>query len=268
MGSISESEFPSIQIPIIDISGYINGNVENGKQIAAEIHAACQFPGFFQITGHGVSAEQRSNMMSKIAEFFALPASIKQSIARLNSKCLRGYEMIGEQSLQAGFQDQKEGFNIGVEFPDYARYHQGPNQWPPEEAIPGFRETFSNYFDTMRRLSKIMFRLMALSLDLDENYFDDFVGSRDANSPCRMLHYPPTTPEQALKSRGIGAHTDFGALTLLLQDDVGGLEVFHRATETWHPVKPIEGAFVVNIGDMMGEQTPQTPNWLSAHPPD
>jgi mannitol-1-phosphate 5-dehydrogenase len=90
---------------------------------------------------------------------------------------------------------------------------------------------------------------------------------------CRAHRYPPTTKEMADKSRGIGAHTDFGPLTLLLQDEgmfkhplisqlwtetfrvVGGLEVLHRPTDTWHPVKPIKDAFVVNIGDMMGELT-------------
>lgn len=91
---------------------------------------------------------------------------------------------------------------------------------------------------------------------------------------CRAHRYPPSTPETLKKSRGIGAHTDFGALTLLMQDErtlsrcflfkskqrlttstEGGLEVFHKPTETWHPVQPIKDAFVVNIGDMMGEFT-------------
>ena len=94
---------------------------------------------------------------------------------------------------------------------------------------------------------------------------------------CRAHRYPPTTPEMANKSRGIGAHTDFGALTLLMQDDseyysisdvssvtnvlqVGGLEVFHKPSETWHQVTPIKDAFVVNIGDMMGKaSTPRFP---------
>jgi isopenicillin N synthase-like dioxygenase len=68
---------------------------------------------------------------------------------------------------------------------------------------------------------------------------------------CRSHHYPPTPPDSSKRSRGVGAHTDFGALTLLLQDEVGGLEVLHKPTGTWHAVPPIEGAYVVNAGDLM-----------------
>jgi hypothetical protein len=68
---------------------------------------------------------------------------------------------------------------------------------------------------------------------------------------CRAHHYPPTPPDAAGRTRGVGAHTDFGALTLLLQDTVGGLEVLHKKTGTWHAVPPIEGAYVCNIGDLM-----------------
>ena len=68
---------------------------------------------------------------------------------------------------------------------------------------------------------------------------------------CRSHHYPPTPKDAAGRTRGVGAHTDFGALTLLLQDDVGGLEVLHKKTGTWHPVPPVQGAYVCNIGDLM-----------------
>jgi len=72
---------------------------------------------------------------------------------------------------------------------------------------------------------------------------------------CRAHRYPPTTSETAQRTRGIGAHTDFGALTLLLQDEIGGLEVFHKPTQSWHSVTPVKDAFVVNMGDMMERWT-------------
>ncbi|KAI1629954.1 putative gibberellin 20 oxidase [Exophiala viscosa] len=246
---------PHVEIPLIDISGYIKGDKEQTARIAAELHSACQNPGFFQITGHTVPAELRALLLAKLAEFYRLPTSQKNALHRSQSKCLRGYEMLGEQRLEIAFADQKEGFMIGPDFPADAGFLQGPNQWPEEEAIPGFREVFTTYFEEVLALSKTMFRLMALSLSLDEHFFDAFVGSRDSISMCRAHRYPPTTLEMAHKSRGIGAHTDFGALTLLMQDDIGGLEVFHKPSQTWHSVQPTKNAFVVNIGDMMERWT-------------
>lgn len=86
--------------------------------------------------------------------------------------------------LEGGFADQKEGFMIGPELPDATRFLQGPNQWPPEDAVPGFRETFMQYLNAVHQLSKAMFRLMALSLGLEENYFDDFVSGEN----CMLFH--------------------------------------------------------------------------------
>jgi isopenicillin N synthase-like dioxygenase len=94
---------------------------------------------------------------------------------------------------------------------------------------------------------------MALSLDLEETYFDLIAADPYGICLCRAHHYPPTPPDAAGSTRGMGAHTDFGALTLLLQDTVGGLEVLHKPTGMWHPVPPIEGAYVCNIGDLMRE---------------
>lgn len=96
-----------------------------------------------------------------------------------------------------------------------------------------------------------MFRLMALSLSLNKSYFDEFADDPNGICLCRSHHYPPTPPDAAGRTRGVGAHTDFGALTLLLQDKVGGLEVLHKPTGSWHAVTPIEGAYVCNIGDLM-----------------
>jgi isopenicillin N synthase-like dioxygenase len=141
--------------------------------------------------------------------------------------------------------DQKEGFMIGPELPETGRFLQGPNQWVGEDVAPGFRAVFMEYFRQMHDLSVKVFRIVALSLGLEEGYFDEFVGSKDCESlglskqgalrpllgwllmmlsdlaiaMCRAHRYPPTTKEMAAKTRGIGAHTDFGALTLLLQDD-------------------------------------------------
>ncbi|KAH8693213.1 putative gibberellin 20 oxidase [Talaromyces proteolyticus] len=246
----------SISIPVIDISGYLTGDKAATASIASSISSAAQSPGFFQITGHGVPQELTSGMLARVAAFFALPAEKKIALHRNNSPALRGFETVGEQTLESGFVDSKEGFMIGPERSEEgARFLQGPNQWPAETDVEGLKVSMMEYFGEMQNLSKIMFRLIALGLELDEKYFDDFVGSKDSITMCRAHRYPPATEEMSKNSRGIGAHTDFGALTLLLQDKIGGLEVFYRPTETWHIVEPVEGAFVVNIGDMLERWT-------------
>ncbi|KAI1139286.1 putative gibberellin 20 oxidase [Hypoxylon sp. FL0543] len=244
-----------VAIPVIDISGYIAGDALRTSQIAEELKAACSAPGFFQIVGHDVPAELRTRLFAKIAQFFALPLSKKLALHRDRSVTgARGYEGIGAQALEDGFRDQKEGFMIGPELPP-GRFLQGPNLWPDENDCPGFQSTMQEYYAAVRGLSLTMFRLLALSLRLDENYFDAFVDSRDSISTCRAHRYPRVDVDQAMKSRGIGAHTDFGAMTFLLQDDIGGLEVFHRPTSTWHAVPYVEDAYVVNMGDMMEQWT-------------
>ncbi|QGA12499.1 hypothetical protein EYB26_000143 [Talaromyces marneffei] len=246
----------AINIPVIDISGYLAGDKAATACIASSISSAAQSPGFLQITGHGVSQELMSGMLERLAKFFALPVENKLALHRSNSLALRGFETVGEQRLEKDFIDSKEGFMIGPEKPaEGARFLQGPNQWPAEMDVEGLRARMMEYFGEMQILSKTMFRLIALGLGLDEKYFDDFVGSKDSITMCRAHRYPPTTVDMSKNSRGIGAHTDFGALTLLLQDKIGGLEVFYRPTETWHAVEPVEGAFVVNIGDMLERWT-------------
>ncbi|RMZ84586.1 hypothetical protein DV737_g1179, partial [Chaetothyriales sp. CBS 132003] len=185
MGSLETT--PVVQIPLIDIAGYFSGDQETKSQIARELRAACEAPGFFQITGHGVSSELRSKVLSQLSQFFALPLSAKQALHRSQSKCIRGYETVGEQKLEASFSDQKEGFLIGPEFPADGRFLQGPNQWPSEELVPGFHEVIMTYFNEVHALSKTMFRLMALSLNLEETYFDAFVGSEDCESDGKEL---------------------------------------------------------------------------------
>ncbi|OKL61793.1 hypothetical protein UA08_02319 [Talaromyces atroroseus] len=245
-----------LTIPVIDIAGYLAGDKIATASIASAISSAAKSPGFLQITGHGVSPQLTSKMLERLAAFFTLPMEKKFALHRNNSAALRGFEAVGEQQLEKDFLDSKEGFMIGPEsLAEDAKFLQGPNQWPSESEVPDLRESLMEYFSQMQKLSKNMFRLIALGLELDEQYFDRFVDSKDSIAMCRAHRYPPTTEEISKKSRGIGAHTDFGALTLLLQDKVGGLEVFYRPTETWHPVEPIEGAFVVNIGDMLERWT-------------
>lgn len=181
MGSIAEE--PLVKIPVIDISGYLAGDPEAKRQTALEVRDAYENQGFLQVIGHSVPPEVQERFLSAIASFFALPLSEKQKVSQENSKCYRGYERIGGQKLDeldtSATPDQKEGFSVRPERP-LGRFLQGPNQWP--ETLPGFKEAYLDYFNAVHELSKNVFRLMALSLDLPEDHFDAFAADPDGES--------------------------------------------------------------------------------------
>jgi isopenicillin N synthase-like dioxygenase len=169
----------------------------------------------------------------------------------------RGYETIGSQILEVGTNpDQKEGFYIGEEISKSHPYflqkklNSGPNIWPSGlQHGKAWAETSMQYYHAMHALARDVLTVLAQTLDLDAGYFDKF--TTDAVATLRYLHYPPQPADSDEKlSRGIGAHTDFGSVTLLMQDEVEGLQVWEKRTGEWVDVVPIRGAYVVNLGNM------------------
>lgn len=123
---------------------------------------------------------------------------------------------------------------------------------PPEEELPHFKETLDEYRAEVFKLSKRLLRLMALVLGKPADFFEDYL--QNPLATMRLLHYWPLKDFQT--EIGIGEHTDYGLLTILMQDDVGGLQVLNSEKDmSWIHVLPIEGAFVLNIGDMMARWT-------------
>ena len=127
----------------------------------------------------------------------------------------------------------------------------GPNLWPPPSMVPekAFREPMEKYYDLMFNLSLTVMDILAAGLPYGPNVFDEFV-SNDAVASIRLLHYPPQTTS-AENQLGAGAHTDFGAITLLLQDETGGLQVWDSKGKVWVDITPNRDAYVVNVGDML-----------------
>jgi isopenicillin N synthase-like dioxygenase len=168
----------------------------------------------------------------------------------------RGYEAMGSQILEAGtLPDLKEGFYIGEEIPKDHPYfvqkklNSGPNSWPTGVQDPKyFKATSMEYYKAMHALARDVLVVIAQTLDLEASYFQGF--TTDAVATLRYLHYPPQTKDSDEKlSRGIGAHTDFGSVTLLMQE-VDGLQVWEKSTNEWLDVAPTKGAYVVNLGNM------------------
>jgi isopenicillin N synthase-like dioxygenase len=244
---------PALSLPIVDLSDSYSDDIEIRKQVAWEIHKACRDTGFFYVTGHRVPEQLRQSQLMAAQRFFELPLESKTAISMKQSAAKRGYETMQAQTLDTGSPaDLKEGFQMGIELPpthprvlDGVPNH-GPNQWP--EGLPGFRRQMEMYQAEMIRLGRHLMQCLALSLYMPENYFD--AGTENPMCTVRLLHYPPHPTGAEENQLGAGAHTDWGAITMLLQDDCGGLELRNSAGE-WIRADPVKGAFVVNLGDMV-----------------
>jgi isopenicillin N synthase-like dioxygenase len=130
------------------------------------------------------------------------------------------------------------------------KFSQGPNKYPEHVSNPVlFKETIDGYFNSMWALAENIVRVLCKTLNLQDDWVSEFVETPIAI--LRLLHYPPQPPNASELERGIGAHTDFGAVTILLQDMVGGLQVWDRQATEWVDVKPVSGALVVNLGNLM-----------------
>lgn len=247
-------------IPVIDLAPFLHGNPAERTATAHEIGKACREIGFFYIINHGVTQALIAATFDQAKRFFALPVAQKAEIAIENSSCHRGWFQIGGENLDPARQkatgDFKEGIKIGRDLPaDHPLVAagtplHGPNQWPAN--LPGWREAMQSYYDTLTALGTQILHAFAISLGLDENFFDEFLTT--PMTTLGPLHYPPQTGHITEAQIGAGAHTDYGALTLLAQDSAGGLQVKTKSG-TWIDAPPIAGSFVVNIGDMMDRWT-------------
>jgi isopenicillin N synthase-like dioxygenase len=247
----SGTSLPIVDVaPLREAAGDVSGVVD-------AIRAACLDKGFFYCVGHGIEADLRGAVFRQAETFFSLPESEKLKADKRQSRANRGYEMLRGQTLEPGTPpDLKEGYYIGAEVcdddPRASRLiNVGPNVWPAE--LPGFRAVMERYFAEMGALASTLLRGLALSLELPDDHFAGF--ERDPLATLRLLHYPPQPAVTAPGEKGCGAHTDFGGITILMQDQVGGLQVWDNGSQAWIDAPPIADAFIVNLGDLMGRWT-------------
>lgn len=248
---------PAQTIPVIDIAGSYAADAGERRRVAWEIHKTCRDTGFFYIVNHGVPAALMQRQLQFTREFFAQPPAAKQALDLRNSPCTRGYEQPLMQRLDTGSPpDLKESFAYACELgPDHPYVQQkvpgqGANQWPAD--WPEFRLQMEEYQRHMIELGRHLLACIALSLELPEDYFA--AGLEQPMCGVRLLRYPPQPADAAFNQLGAGAHTDWGSVTLLLQDGNEGLEVQNAAGE-WLRARPVPGSFVINIGQLMQRLT-------------
>lgn len=238
-------------IPIVDLGPFTDGVPDAVGTAAAEICRAVEDIGFFGIANHGVSAQIVADAFAASASFHALPLEAKLAV-KINASH-RGYMPMADQHrAEATRPNLSESFLVGADLapddPDILAEAPmcGPNQWPT--GLPGIRKPLEAYRDTMTALGRRLLVLFETALDLRDGFFQRCF--RKPLTFVRALHYPPAPKTMPDDQFGAAPHSDFGFVTILAQDDVGGLQVKTRAG-SWIDAPNMPGVFIVNVGDML-----------------
>lgn len=249
------------EIPIIDFGPFLAGSAKGKRAVAAEIGRAAEKIGFFYIAQPPVPPEIVSAALDAVSELFALPLEDKLKV-KIN-EAHRGYLPIGGSSYDDKLKPNvNESFLIGLDLQDddpdvrAGTPMHGANQWPADFSPQ--RRALDVYFRAMMAFGDQLLRACALALDLPENHF---ASAYVKPMPfIRCVHYPSQTTGRPDNEFGSATHTDNGMLTLLVQDEVGGLQV-QRRDGTWIDAVPVPNTYVINIGDMLMRWT--NDKWIS-----
>ncbi|PVH93132.1 Clavaminate synthase-like protein [Periconia macrospinosa] len=256
-----DANHSSFSIPTIDISPYLRDPTGIAAQhVVDSIRDALRSTGFFQLLGHGVPRKIQLSAFDASKRFFGLPMEVKTKYAASLESGWKGYEILAGQSYKSNMLgDLKEGVSLAMDLPMghplrgvRGRFLTSLTVWPDEPNLPmdEFRKPIEAYCDALSQLCGTVMDLIAATLPYGATVFNEM--KIDAACPLRLLHYPPMPPGvDESEQHGASAHTDFSAITLLLQDENAGLEVFNHDEGTWHTVEPNPDAYVVNLGDMM-----------------
>ncbi|MQY20928.1 isopenicillin N synthase family dioxygenase [Nocardia macrotermitis] len=254
-------------VPTVDITPYLDPAACAATDpacaaVARSIDDACRTVGFLQVVGHGVSAAAIDGLAAAIDDFFGAPARTKHEFRRPGEN--RGYTPPKSESLSMSLgvapanrmHDYYESFTVGTEaaaYPglDLPAADYPANCWPD---VPEFRSSVTAYLREATALSRALLRACSDALGLRPNHFDDLVDHSIDTLKMNNYALPPGAIELDGPLTGMGAHTDFGILTVLWADRVAGLEVL-GPDAVWHPVAPDPGAFLVNLGDAFARWT-------------
>jgi len=239
---IGDSSSFGSSIPVIDLAD------NPGSAISDQVAQACAKWGFFQIVGHDVDSRLIQSVMDEARSFFSQPKDVKRGLLRTKENPWGFYD----RELTKNVRDKKEIFDIGPSLvPHLASLDPFTGKTPWPASLPGFEQTMRRYFSECERVSARLMEIVSVGLAAPKNGLRKYFEPAHT-SFLRLNYYPVADPmgESAEGADlGVHHHTDAGALTVLLQDDVKGLQVYRDGA--WYGVTPLKGAFVVNIGDMI-----------------
>lgn len=255
MNYATARDIPITEIPVIDIAGLYGDDSGALLTVAAQMREAAERVGFFYVRNHGIPAALIERTEALARRFFAFPLEEKLSVAPRSHH--RGFLHVGQAKMhERARPDLKESFVWGLDIaeddPDFLAGNRmlGPNVWPA--FLPELRPVLNEYFDAANACGRVLLRAFAASLGVAPDRF-----TRHFDKPVTrgsLVYYPPQPPEAGETQFGVSPHTDYGVITLLHQDPVGGLQVSNRRGE-WVVAHPIEGTLVVNVGDLLARWT-------------
>lgn len=238
-------------LPIIDLEADATHDEQWGKRVGDAIQAAFTNDGFLYLVNHGISKETFAAVREASLSFFTLPKEQKLSVA--TSKIHRGYHALGGALMDGATKpDQKEFFQLGLDLPDNdpdvvaGQPLRGANQWPTD--LPQFKAVMEDYYKQIGQVGDTLLTAVAWSLGISPDFFSDKY--RKPLQRTQTIYYPAADFDKSEDAFGVAPHSDYGCITLLYQDHVGGLLVLNRQGD-WIEAPPIEGALVVNVGDLL-----------------
>jgi isopenicillin N synthase-like dioxygenase len=250
-------------VPTIDLTGWASGDDVVRDSIARTLDHACRTVGFMQIVGHGIPQTAIDELTVAIDEFFALPLAVKRRSIAPRPSINRGYTAAGSEKLSYSLgvdspADMFEAFNIGSSTDDFPGLDLDPeiyaiDIWP--EAADVFRTGADNWFRHASALARTMTDVFATALGLPDGFFTPYTDH--SIDVLRMVHYARSESSEVEPEPdrlGMGAHTDYGIVTVLWADPVPGLQVLD-SDGVWQPVVPAPGALLVNLGDLLARWT-------------
>ncbi len=234
------------EIPIVDLSA-----IDGDAALADEVREICHEIGFFVVVDHGVDSRLVDDIFTMMRTFFTLPDRDKRRIDKLESAHFRGWEPVGAESTN-NRPDIREQIDLWTEWPERAPDVEpsylrllGPNQWLPDDVLPGHRDLILTWFRELGALADRLLAILSTGLGLPADHLSDYFGD-EPMSLTKLISYPPTPAGQA----GVNAHHDTGFLTVLAAGTTPGLQV-ENTNGAWIDVPLVPDSFVINLGEML-----------------
>ncbi|MEB2780367.1 2-oxoglutarate and iron-dependent oxygenase domain-containing protein [Algoriphagus sp. C2-6-M1] len=248
------------EIPSLDLGDFTAGSPAQKAAFVQKLGEAYQNIGFVALKNHGLSQDLQDRLYESIKDFFKLPDAIKSNYEKPEIGFQRGYTGKGKEHAKGrNTGDLKEFYHVGQELSripdtDPIKSEYPPNIWPSE--LPEYQNDANEAYRTLESAGKSMLQAIALSLDLDENYFEDKVAH--GNSILRQIHYFPIENPDEVPADAVRAaeHGDINLITLLMGASADGLQVLRRDGK-WIPITALPDQLVVNVGDMLERLTNQ-----------